>query len=430
MTCARIRDWMGDFSHIKVVAKCAARLGLCFSTTRGISGKVQIIPIEDVERIDQSGYMRCFTDGVGKISKVLAARIADELGLPPSSEPSAFQFRMGGCKGLLAVSLDAKGQQVHIRRSQSKFNAIYNGLEIIRCSSFSTASLNRQTITILSSLGVPDEVFNSMLTTQLSDYHSAMTDRTKALDLLRGLVDDNHITLTIVSMILNGFMDTREPFFQTVLHLWRTWSIKLLKEKAKIIVRDGAFLLGCTDETGTLRGHITSSKRFGDPNRLDQLPQIFVQVPDRMKSGSYVVIEGICIVGRNPSLHPGDIRIVQAVDVPALHHLRDVVVFSQLGDRDIPSMCSGGDLDGDDFFVIWDPELCPKEWNCTPMEYDPPKPVTLDRTVEIADMMKFFVRYMKNDALPTIALAHLALSDALDMGVKDPKCEKTQLLSI
>lgn len=156
---------------------------------------------------------------------------------------------------------------------------------------------------------------------------------------------------------------------------------------------------------------------------LDELPQVFIQVPDQKKKGDYVVIDGPCLIGRNPSLYPGDIRLVQAVDVPALHHLRDVVVFPQLGERDVPSMCSGGDLDGDDFFCIWNKELVPPECNVEPMNYMAPKPKQLDRPVEIKDVIKFFVRYMKNDALPTIAHAHLAQSDYLDRGIKDPRCE-------
>ena len=60
------------------------------------------------------------------------------------------------------------------------------------------------------------------------------------------------------------------------------------------------------------------------------------------------------LLARNPSLHPGDVRIVRGVDVPALHHLKDVVVVPQTGDRPIVNMSSGGDLDRDEFLVIWD----------------------------------------------------------------------------
>ncbi len=336
---------MGNFSHIKVVAKYAARLGQCFSTTRAINGlsKPDIIKIPDIEQnVDGANY--CFTDGVGKISPFLAQMIAAELGIRSNNPPSAFQFRLGGCKGILAVWTDAKDREVHIRRSQQKFTAIYNGLEIIRCSHFSSATLNRQTITILSSLGVPDEVFLGMMTEQLANYQKAMSEDELAVSLLLRYIDDNQMTINIATMIRNGFMAERDPFVMSLLYLWRAWSIKLLKEKAKIIVENGAFLLGCIDETETLRGYTSPKVARGQQFTEDELPQVFLQVPDKDEPNRYQVIEGICLVGRNPSLHPGDLRVVQAVDVPALHHLRDVVVFPARGERDIPSMCSGGDL--------------------------------------------------------------------------------------
>ncbi|KAF4632504.1 hypothetical protein G7Y89_g5632 [Cudoniella acicularis] len=417
LSCDDIRDWMGNFSHINVVAKYAARLGQCFSTTRAINGlsAPDIVTIPDIER---NGY--CFTDGVGKISPFLAQMIAAELKFHSTTPPSAFQFRLGGCKGILVVSPEAEGREVHIRKSQQKFTSTYNGLEIIRCSHFSSATLNRQTITILSALGVPDEVFLRMLSEQLANYQSAMDDDDKAVDMLLRYIDDNQMTINIATMIRNGFMTSRDPFVLSLLHLWRSWSIKLLKEKAKIIVEKGAFVLGCVDESGTLRGYTTPTTAVGQPPREEELPQIFLQVPDKDDPNTYNVIKGICLVGRNPSLHPGDLRVVEAVNVPALHHLRDVVVFPSTGERDVPSMCSGGDLDGDDYFVIWDKELQPSEWNCKPMEYKAPNPKVHNKPVQVVDLMKFFVRFMKNDALPTIAHAHLAHSDG--KSVEDNVC--------
>ncbi|KAG9231703.1 putative RNA-dependent RNA polymerase 1 [Amylocarpus encephaloides] len=420
LTCAAIRKWMGSFSHINVVAKYAARLGQCFSTTRAINGlsSPKIVTIPDIEINNYT-----FTDGVGKISPFLAQMISAELGLRCAHDPSAFQFRLGGCKGILVTWPDAKDREVHIRKSQQKFTAVYNGLEIIRCSHYSVATLNRQTITILSDLGVKDDVFLKLMSDQLSEYQDAMDDKSLAGDLLCRFIDDNQMTINIAQMISNGFMESRDPFVLSLLHLWRAWSIKLLKEKAKIVIENGAFVLGCVDETGILRGYNTPKTLPGETPQ--DLPQIFIQVPKKghdPKNPEYNVIEGNCLVGRNPSLHPGDLRICQAVNVPELHHLRDVLVFPSTGERDVPSMCSGGDLDGDDYFVIWDKDLQPPEWNCTPMSYAVLPPKEQNNAVTELDLMKFFVRYMKNDSLPTIAHAHLAQADYLDQGVKDPRC--------
>ena len=81
-------------------------------------------------------------------------------------------------------------------------------------------------------------------------------------------------------MILDGFQRSKEPLLVSLLQLWRAWSIKYLKEKARItfgggaidgrlvhnpksrflphdpaIFRVQALLFGCVDETATLQGH-------------------------------------------------------------------------------------------------------------------------------------------------------------------------------
>ncbi|KAI0848410.1 RNA dependent RNA polymerase-domain-containing protein [Daldinia vernicosa] len=425
LTCDNIRAWMGDVNHIRVVAKYASRLGQCFSTTRIPKASPIGQAIIHINDIEHDG--RCFTDGVGKIAFSRAKFLMQNLDMSRTSKtlPSVFQFRLGGSKGILVQWPDVPFNEVHLRPSQKKFNAVSKGLEIIKTSSFSVATLNRQTITILSCLGVPDEAFEEMMKKQIADYERAMTDAEFAMQILSRYVDQNGITTIMAQMIADGFMETKEPFFMTLLHIWRAWSMRLLREKARIMVDKGAFVFGCADETRTLRGHsnATDSSQSKDTNTL---PQIFLQVPKTGvrpgEPGEYTVITGICVLGRNPSLHPGDIRVVEAVDVPALRHLRDVVVFPTVGDRDIPSMCSGGDLDGDDYFVIWDPRLIPTEWNHPPIEHDSLKPKELNRDVKVTDLISFFVSYMKNDSLSTIAHAHLAKCDALTDGPKHPQC--------
>ncbi|KAM7213151.1 RNA dependent RNA polymerase domain containing protein [Rhypophila decipiens] len=422
VTRDEIRKWMGSFDHIESIPKYAARVGQCFSTTRLVPGILvpTIVKIPDIER---HGY--CFTDGVGKISPLLAEMIARDWDL--EEVPPAVQFRMGGCKGVLVTWPDIKATEVHIRKSQEKFEAVFNGLEVIKCAQFSCATLNRQTITILSCLGVPDHVFEDMMAAQVSSYNEAMSNKELAVKLLEQCVDENQTTLAIAKMLSNGFMGTHDPFVQTCLQLWRSWSIKSLKEKARLTVSQGSFVLGCVDETGTLQGHSKSIEGQAEID-INKLPQIFITVPKAWEAHeprNYRVITGLCIVGRNPSLHPGDIRVVNAVDVPALHHLKPgVVAFPKVGDQDIPSMCSGGDLDGDDFFVIWDQNLIPTEWGHPPMNYEAAIPAQ-DRSGEKTKeevMAYFLVLYMKLNNLPLIAHAHLAQADFEVEGAKHPKC--------
>jgi RNA-dependent RNA polymerase len=413
-----LRDHLGqmDDNDAKIPAKFCARIGQNFSTTRGISTKVKVI--DDCEDIERGKFN--FTDGVGKISLHLARLIAEEFGLSTEDPPSVFQFRLGGCKGVLAVAPDVPGNEVHIRPSQAKFAAIHEGLEIIRMSSYVTAYLNRQIIVVLSTLGVPDEVFRLKLLTQLEDLSQAMVDEQVALRELQKSIDFNQVTLTIAGMVIDGFMQAKDPFMMSMLNLWRSWSVKYLKQKAKITIEQGACLLGCVDETGELKGHFSDAQPPDGASveeRINALPEVFCYV-DPKRTGIYEAIEGVCIIARNPSLHPGDIRVVRAVDNANLHHLRNVVVLPQTGDRDLGNMCSGGDLDGDDYWIIWDQDLIPQEWNHPAMDFtaDPPRRVKNEVTVK--DMTEFFVNYMKNDNLGTIAHAHLAAADRDEFGVK------------
>lgn len=417
-----IRVTLGRFDHIKTVAKYGARLGQCFSTTRAMQTTVTVRTIDDIER---NGFT--FTDGVGKLSLFLAQMAAQDLGLQNAFDdpPSLYQFRLGGCKGVLALDPAIKKTEVHIRPSQFKFEAPFNGLEIIRCSSLATPFFNRQIIIVLSDLGVANHVFIRKQQQMVNAYELAMTDRDEALKCLLKHIDMNQTTLTMASMVLDGFLDSREPFMMSLLHLWRASTIKELKKKARIAIDDGAFVLGCIDESGTLQGHRDEPQSRLDATRdekLATLPEIFIQVGDTSKKGHYKVVEGVCVLARNPSLHPGDIRIVRAVDVPALHHHKNVVVLPQTGDRDLANMCSGGDLDGDDYVVLWDQDLIPKLINVPPMDFTPEKPLEQDRPIDISDVGEFFVTYMKNDSLGLIAHAHLAQADQQPGGVTSDAC--------
>lgn len=147
-----LRFKLGDFSKIKVPAKHAARIGQCFSTTVATVGVTQGREwrrgAPDVER---NGFS--FSDGVGTVSPKLARRIwtayceaakcfRDEIAFPSSffgsggeggggspeaavpPVPSAFQIRLGGCKGM--VSLDvrkAEKEVIMTRKSMDKFDA-------------------------------------------------------------------------------------------------------------------------------------------------------------------------------------------------------------------------------------------------------------------------------------------------------------------
>lgn len=76
------------------------------------------------------------------------------------------------------------------------------------------------------------------------------------------------------------------------------------------------------------------------------------------------------MVAKNPCLYPGDVRILIARDIPQLYHLQQCIVFSSKGHRPQPDELSGSDLDGDRYFVCWEPSLIPQMTE-EPLTYDP-----------------------------------------------------------
>ncbi|RMD42261.1 hypothetical protein DV735_g2895, partial [Chaetothyriales sp. CBS 134920] len=422
ITADKIREEMGVFDQEKIVAKRAARMGQCFSTTSPIPVKIPPISRSDCI-LDITSGKYTFSDGVGKISQQMAFLIQTHLRIT-GPVPCCFQFRLGGCKGVLTVDPTLRGLDIKVRNSQFKFDSTSKELEIIRWSQFWQPYLNRQLITVLSNLGVPDRVFLDMQKSMIQALDVALKDDGAALKALRDNVDPNGMTLKLCDLVSHGFRQTHEPFVMSVLNLWRAWSLKYIKEKAKIRMPQGCFVLGVVDETGSLRGHFDDLQVPDSASRKEKekgLPEVFVKFTDP-QTNVETIVEGVCIIARNPSLHRGDVRVVKAINVPALHHLCDVVVMPNNGDRDLPSMCSGGDLDGDDYIVCWDKRLIPPVWNAEPFHYNAPPPKIANGDITVEDIIDFFIDYLRNDRLGRIAHAHLAAADFYDDGVQNANC--------
>ncbi|RZC74895.1 hypothetical protein C5167_050384 [Papaver somniferum] len=148
---------MGDFREIRNVAKYAARLGQSFgSSTETLSVySNEIERIRDVE-IESNGTIYTFSDGIGKISSEFAHKVANKCGL--KCTPSAFQIRYGGYKGVVAVDPRAV-KRLCLRKSMCKFTSQNTKLDVLSWSKFQPCFLNRQAISLLSTLGVSDYVF-------------------------------------------------------------------------------------------------------------------------------------------------------------------------------------------------------------------------------------------------------------------------------
>ncbi|CAM6109767.1 unnamed protein product [Calypogeia fissa] len=418
ITPEMIRAGMGDFSRIRNVAKCAARMGQCFSSsteTRKVL-PLQVKRIKDINRKTGS-VTYCFSDGIGKISEAFARDISSDCGLPDGTVPSAFQIRYGGYKGVVARDPTASSSfKLYLRPSMRKFDAPHMSLEVLAWTKPLPCHLNRQVISLLSTLGVSDSSFLSLQSQAVSKYEHMLDDDAVATEILQESGSD----FLALEMLRCGYASQAEPFLRRLLHVFKDAQLHELKQKAKIPVANGRLLMGCLDETGTLQ--------YGQVYiRYTAFSRAFSRAGEFRKEN---VVTSKVFVAKNPCLHPGDIRTLQAVDVPQLSHMVDCVVFPQCGPRPHPNECSGSDLDGDIYVVSWEESLLPSKVE-PPMDYTAPPETALDHPVEVEEIQEFFVNYMVNDYLGVITNAHVVHADKERDKARNPKClELAELASM
>ncbi|CAN6478998.1 unnamed protein product [Victoria cruziana] len=361
LTAADIRRKMGNFSSIRNVAKYAARLGQSFSSSTETL-KVPPFEVENIPDIKRGEYV--FSDGIGKISSEFACKVAEKC-LCNSRVPSAFQIRYGGYKGVVAVD-PTSNFKLSLRKTMCKYKSEDTHLNVLAWTKYQPCFLNRQIINLLSTLGIEDRIFEKKQKEAVDQLDKILTDAAVALEALE-LMASSENTKVLAEMLHCGYMPNSEPFLSMMLETFRATRLLELRRKARIFVPEGRSMMGCMDETRSLE--------YG---------QVFVQYSatgDAECRCTYVV-QGSVVVAKNPCLHPGDVRVLQAVNIPALRHMVDCVVFPQKGTRPHPNECSGSDLDGDIYFVCWDHELIPPR-QISPMDYDPAPPKDLNRDVLI-----------------------------------------------
>ncbi|KAH7656048.1 RNA-directed RNA polymerase protein [Dioscorea alata] len=424
LTAADVRKWLGDFRKIRNVAKYAARLGQYFSSSTETlivhSDEVKVIP--DVE--NSAGHL--FSDGIGKISTEFARAVAEKC-RRTTSTPSAFQIRYGGYKGVVAVD-PTSSMKLSLRKSMSKYESENNKLDVLAYSKYRACYLNRQLITLLSTLGVGDDVFESKQTEAVERLDKILEDPANAREAIE-MMSQGETTNVLNEMLSCGYKPDAEPFLSMLLQTFRATKLLELRTRSRIFIPKGRSLMGCLDETRTLdygevfvQVSLSRNKHVYD----DGLSEFSGSA---LKSGT-AVVRGKVIVAKNPCLHPGDIRVLQAVDVLDLHHMVDCVVFPQMGKRPHPNECSGSDLDGDIYFVSWDPMLIPPCQD-EPMDYTPAKPVILNNDVTIEEVQEYFVNYMLNDSLGVISNAHTVFADKEPLKARSEEClELARLFSI
>ncbi|KAL7715656.1 RNA-dependent RNA polymerase [Entamoeba marina] len=329
-------------------------------TTTPINPK-QIIIIDDV--IGDNGTV--FSDGVGKISRRLANQVFYEFKNRSYSQvrinqPAAFQIRYAGVKGVVSVDCTDETENIYFRPSQIKIDAlpkITQPLRVVQVPEFHHGRMNEQLALGLEYLQIPTENFL--------------------------VVADNYLKRMCISSSRNSeILD--EPFVHSTLLLLK---IAILQQKGsfmKFDIPESASLMGVMDESGLLNEG-----------------EVFIQTTsfsDNIPSDKLLIV-------KFPATHPGDFVIFNNVrdrilkqqheGYERLKYFKDVVVFSSKGKRSDPSKLAGGDLDGDEYLIIWNKRFLPADHiKCHPPAcYDSEK-VHLEKFLEFDDMKRAFINQL------------------------------------
>ncbi|UKZ56142.1 hypothetical protein TrVGV298_009970 [Trichoderma virens] len=407
---------LGDFSDIRIPAKCAARIGQAFSETPYAVDILKCgIGIKYIPDVKTADGKRVFSDGVGTISWDAMEEIWDRLPMN-NSAPTCFQVRLGGIKGMLSLDSRLKGKVICIRKeSMMKFpSSDQTTLGICDTASKPLRLvLNRQTIKILEDMGTNFEWFIDQQNKALDVLRNVTASASNTSTFLESQLVGTNVGFPKLIKYLNkvGIDYRRDKFMKKVVDHTILRELRLLKHKARIPVDQGVTLFGIMDETGFLEEgqiYVTFDSSYD-------------KAQGRVKGS---LKDGFVLITRSPALHPGDIQLAQVMTPPHGHPLRDLrncVVFSQKGSRDLPSQLSGGDLDGDLYSIFWDPFVIPKSY-FTPADYPRVTPPALDRVVTREDIADFFVKFMETDILGMIANRHQIFADFKDEGTVDQVC--------
>ncbi|KAF8260153.1 RNA dependent RNA polymerase-domain-containing protein [Lactarius quietus] len=424
VTADKIRASLGDFSKLlRTPSMYGARIAQAFTATYP-SVKIRR------DQWEEQPELGVHTDGVGTISPELAAMIweakRNTSGNSDRIEPSAYQFRFLGYKGVVVVDHRLKGIKMRLRQSQLKFLALNNEVaefEIARAFDCPfPAYLNRPIVMVLEDRGVSKETFIDLLDKTKEKIYLSSESLENFTEQLRAIL--NKLGLDFK----HGTNKTAigRPFYERLLRYSMTHLLREFKFKAHIPIPKSYQLVGVADEG---RAYIEAGLKEEDVFTLK--PGSIYACVQESAHEEPVFLKGACLISRSPAIHPGDVQRVYAVGEPPkdkicfFRGLKNVVVHPAVGDRSLASCLAGGDLDGDTYDIYYGiPALFPTvqaepaylsdfiRWS---LREDEP-----DATVN--DICKFIVEYMYSDALSMLADRHITIADQSKDGVFDDRC--------
>lgn len=375
LSTGEMLDWLLQFEYNKEqpFLKLFSRIQLGLSkTTPVVVLEPNQIRHQKMDILSPTGMV--MNDGIGLMSRALARKVRDVLGL--SDVPSAVQGRFGPAKGMWMTDIfdDDDGLWIETWPSQRKWECDnvdpqHRTLEI-RAHSMEprSASLNVQFLPVLEdrakdrnamkhTIGkiLGDELYRSLeeqknamkypLEFRKWNVQNSSTRKQRLtcgrVPFLAGLPDSQEETMNF--LLDGGFEPLKQKFLQEIAWNLRRSKCENLLKKMSIQVPNSAYFFMVVDMWNILEEdevHLCFSSKFQTET-----------FSDSMLHGCDV------LVARSPAHFVSDIQRVRAVFKPELHALKDVIVFSAKGNVPLADKLSGGDYDGDKAWVCWEPAI-------------------------------------------------------------------------
>ncbi|KAL7950149.1 RNA dependent RNA polymerase domain-containing protein [Trichoderma barbatum] len=398
---------LGDFTKMKTVAKKAKRIGLLFSVARAA---MQVDPkkVEDIPDIEVGDFI--FTDGCGLIAPGLASELSRRIKIVFRNmryTPSVFQIRYRGYKGVVTLdpTMAKGGPWLKMRKSMKKFGGGDDlSFSVVEYSKpYVFGHLNDEVIVLLDALGISRETLLRKQHEHFNFLAEAYQDPRVAFRILC------HLNMPdVAERVIIDSLDAVRPTINKLINAeYDKMLNKRDEQKCRILIPKSRLLFGVCDAWGVLK-----------PG------QCAVKVTMDGDGQPYALKGTKVLVTRNPCLHPGDLQKLDVVERPELAHLVDCIVFPTTGRRPTADMMSGGDLDGDTFFVTWDPDIIPSTISQAahypgvrePLRFSP---ITDD------DRLLYFAKYT-NASLGRVKNLYLKWARATD--AMSPECQELNRL--
>ncbi|KAJ0383438.1 hypothetical protein COL922a_010480 [Colletotrichum nupharicola] len=347
--------------YLKLFARI--QLGLSKTTPVVVLNRNQI---RHQEKDMLSPIGKVMNDGIGRMSPKLAQKIKDVLGL--QDIPSAIQGRFGPAKGMWLIDIKDTGDDlwIEIWPSQRKWNCDYldpehRTLEIkSHAAEPRSASLNNQFLPVLEDRAVDKPVMRR-----------AIGD---------SLVDE-----------LNRELEGQKNAMKYPVQFRQWVNENSIGRKQRLIHNSVPFLAGLPDSNEETMNFLIDGGF--EPSKQKFIQDIAWNLR-RQKCENMKKKMSIKIPNSTYFLHE-------------LHALKDVIVFSAKGDIPLADKLSGGDYDGDEAWVCWEPAIVSNFVNANvPPSPDLSRYLKKDKTL-YEDLVR---RHGKVAAVPAMIKQSIAFS--------------------